>query len=80
MTAGAMAAARTLVDKVGAELGRLMEAVEQARIDRLADVQAKEAALAEEVAAMDGVQHAQDSRMVLDVGGVQYHFIRCGSV
>jgi hypothetical protein len=65
MMAGAMAVVRTLVDRARVDLGRLLALL-------LAVVTAKEAALAAEVVATTGVQHGQDSKVVLDVGGVRF--------
>ena len=49
----------------------LAEVAEQ-RAQGLAEVAAKRTALEEEVAAMLQVEHAQDSRVKLNVGGVRY--------
>ena len=51
---------------------RLLQAVEQARVVAVAEVEEKRAALETELQAMQQLQQAQDSRVELDVGGQRY--------
>ena len=72
LTANAQAAVSGLVDRARAEVMRLLQAVEQARVVGVAEVEEKRAALEAELQAMQQLQQAQDSRVELDVGGHRY--------
>ena len=72
LTAAARATVQTLVGRIRVEAERVVQAVEEARRQGLAEVEEKRAALEEELRAMEQVQRAQDSRVELDVGGQRY--------
>ena len=69
---GAQAAVRGLVARARTETQRMLQAVEQARVDGVAEVEEKRAALEAELRAMQQLQETQDSRVELDVGGHRY--------
>ena len=72
LTAGAEAAVRGLVERARTQVGRMLEEVERERESAVAEVEEKRAELAAEVAAMQHVRRAQDSRVELDVGGRRF--------
>ena len=72
LMAAAQASVRKLASQARAEVERVLQAVEQARVRGVAEVDEKRAALEEELRAMQQLQQAQDSRVELDVGGQRY--------
>ena len=65
-------AVRGLTSQARTELGRVVAAAEQARARGEAELEAKRAALEAELAAMQRVEYAQDTRVELDVGGRRF--------
>lgn len=72
VTEATLLAVQDLMEQTRAEMGRLLEEVERARLQGLAEVEAKRKELDREIQAMEKVQLAQDHRVELDVGGQRF--------
>ena len=69
---GLATATRNLVTRAREQLDEMKRGMERQCAHGLAEVEAQRTALQEEIAAMQQVEHAQDSRVALNVGGVRY--------
>ena len=72
LTGAAQAAVQRLVGRARTEVARVLEAARTETEAGLAEVARKRGELAMEVAALHKVSLAQESRVVLDVGGTEY--------
>ena len=72
LTSAAQAAVQGVVARAKGEVARLLEAANKEREAGVREVEQKRRELAMEVAAMHKVSVAQDSRVELEVGGVQF--------